>query len=95
MEAPDTNLAARLVETGVLTPAQLNTALDVHQALVALGEPRRLPDLLVALGFVPAALVPAEHVPSLQSAAHDESRCDHALAARLARCLRHLVRLAP
>ncbi len=95
MEASDTTLATHLVETGVLTPAQLSTALDVHQALVALGEPRRLPDLLVALGFVPPALLPGQHTPYLPSAQPYSSRCDHALATRLARCLRHVVRLAP
>ena len=84
MEAPDTNLAGQLLATGALTPDQLDTALDVYQALVALGEPRRLPDLLVALGFV-----------SPERIAQPAHRCDDALAARLARCLRGVTRLAP
>jgi len=84
MEAPDTALATRLVEAGELTPAQLDAALDVYHALIALGEPRRFPDLLEALGFVsPVRFGQPAH------------RCDDALVARLARCLRGVARLAP
>src|SRR5438093_13054469 len=43
MEAPDTALATRLIEGGELTPAQLDAALEVCKALMALGEPRRFP----------------------------------------------------
>ena len=84
IEAPDTHLATQLIAAGALTPAQLDTALDVYQALITLGEPRRLPDLLVALGFVsPDRLAQAAH------------RFDDALVARLTRCLRGVTRLAP
>ena len=88
----DRLLGERLVEAGVLTRSQLDQALEVHQTLAALAEPRWLGELLVTLGFVSAERV----LPyaSAQYRAHllrqIQPPCDDTLVARLTGCLRHV-----
>ncbi|MGH2352420.1 MAG: hypothetical protein ACRDJN_12495, partial [Chloroflexota bacterium] len=90
-------LGDRLVEAGVLTDAQLADALEVHQTLAALGEPRWLGELVVTLGFVSAEhLLP--YTPREYRGAwlhREEPGCDGALATRLADWLRRFSRLVP